>query len=75
MKKITELVINPEKKFIEVVETGRASSQTLANKMFSNPSIIFVGWQLHYVIESGDTSILNSIGGYSEGFKKEDYEE
>ena len=75
MKRITELAINPEKKVVEMVEAGRVATQKLADEAFHASAVKFVGWQLHYIIESAGGDILSSVGGYVEGFSKEDYED
>ena len=38
------------------------------------PEAKFVGYQLHFVVEFEGQEVLASIGGYSEGFNKDDYE-
>ena len=65
-KEIKELPLNPEKKFAEMVETGRKSAESL----FPGEEAVFAGWQLHYVVGG----VLSSIGGYSIGFNLDDYE-
>ncbi len=61
-----KLKVNPEKKMVELVEAGRKSVASLK----LGDDVKFVGWQLHYV--SGE--VLSSVGGYTNGFKMEDYE-
>lgn len=64
------LTINPEKKFAEMVAGGKTATEAMA----AGDEVVFVGWQLHYLIRGKDGDVLSSVGGYAEGFEMEDYE-
>ena len=51
----------------EVMEDCRKSIQSL----FPTEEAIFVGWQMHFVIGE----VMSSIAGWTNGFKREDYED
>lgn len=70
-RKLTELGVNPDKKFKDVIEASRKAVVPI----FPDSIVKFVGWQCHFVVEDKEgNAVLSSIGAYTEGFDLEDYE-
>jgi hypothetical protein len=71
MKEVIEISVNPEKKFSDIVESGRKTAQGI----LPGEPVKFVGWQLHYLIGKPGEEILQSMNGWAAGFNVKDYEE
>ena len=61
---IKELNAENQKSIAEMVEGFKKQS----------PEAVFVGYQLHFIAKFEGQEVLASIGGYAEGFNKDDYE-